>query len=338
MDRKPSNGDASALKRHGAGRKTSGWLIPWLVLVVSFVASVWVWQKVTAHDSERDRIQFNSSVLEFMHRIAAVSNGHDALLRSCAALFEASSEVTSQEWDSFVASLQVKRFYPGVYAIGFARFTDNDSLFQKGTDTVILASSSLQIKPDGKRESYLPVIMVSPQGSQIDRVIGFDLLSDPVRRQAVEEAVKTGNSAISGRINLIESASAGEAKTGFLRVFPVVRKMQSDGQASETRHLWGMVISPVYLVEYVRSVLGSYRDEIGVQLYDNSSESAEALVCDSTGLGIGSCRRSRFVATSTVDICGRFLHARFFSLPAYEDSMQRFDSAFVLISSFILSI
>ncbi|HPW57270.1 MAG TPA: response regulator [Candidatus Rifleibacterium sp.] len=338
MDRKPSNGDASALKRHGAGRKTAGWLIPWLVLVVSFVASVWVWQKVTAHDSERDRIQFNSSVLEFMHRIAAVSNGHDALLRSCAALFEASSEVTSQEWDSFVASLQVKRFYPGVYAIGFARFTDNDSLFQKGTDTVILASSSLQIKPDGKRESYLPVIMVSPQGSQIDRVIGFDLLSDPVRRQAVEEAVKTGNSAISGRINLIESASAGEAKTGFLRVFPVVRKMQSDGQASETRHLWGMVISPVYLVEYVRSVLGSYRDEIGVQLYDNSSESAEALVCDSTGLGIGSCRRSRFVATSTVDICGRFLHARFFSLPAYEDSMQRFDSAFVLISSFILSI
>ena len=188
MDRKPSNGDASALKRHGAGRKPRV-AYSWLVLVVSFVASVWVWQKVTAHDSERDRIQFNSSVLEFMHRIAAVSNGHDALLRSCAALFEASSEVTSQEWDSFVASLQVKRFYPGVYAIGFARFTDNDSLFQKGTDTVILASSSLQIKPDGKRESYLPVIMVSPQGSQIDRVIGFDLLSDPVRRQAVE-AVK----------------------------------------------------------------------------------------------------------------------------------------------------
>lgn len=338
MDQKPSTGDASALKRHGAGRKTAYWLIPWLVLIVSFVASVWVWRGVTTHDSDRDRIQFNSSVSEFQNRLAAVSNGHDALLRGCAALFGASTEVTSQEWDSFIDSLQVQRFYPGVYAIGFAQFITGDDLLQTGTETVVIESSSLKISPAGKREKYLPVVMVSPQNTQIDKVLGYDLLSDPVRRQAVEEALKTGNSAISSRINLMENTATAETKTGFLRVFPVFRRLNSEDQASATRRLFGMVISPVCLVEYVSSVLGTYKDEIGVQLYDNASETAETLVCDSTGLGIGSCRRSRFVATSTVDICGRFLHARFFSLPAYEESMQRFDSAFVLVSSFVLSV
>jgi len=337
MDRKPSNNDASALKRHGTGQKNAGWLIPWLVLAVSFIASVWVWNQVTTKDFARDTVQFNFSVDEFRHRLAAVSNGHDALLRSCAALFEASSEVTSQEWDSFVVSLQVQRFYPGVYAIGFAQFMSGEST-PGDTETPTVSSSPVKIIPAGKRDRYLPVIMVSPQNSQIDRGIGFDLLSDPVRRQAVEEAARTGSSAISGRINLIESAALAEIKTGFLRVFPVFRKVHAKKNAAMGRQLSGMVISPVCLVEYVRSVLGDYKEEIGVQLFDGELESAETMVCDSTGLGKDICRRSRFIATATVDICGRFLYARFFSLPSYEESLRRFDSAFVLVSSFILSI
>ena len=61
--------------------------------------------------------------------------------------------------------------------------------------------------------------------------------------------------------------------------------MQSDGQASETRHLWGMVISPVYLVEYVRSVLGSYRMRSAFS-FVTTPQKVQKLVCDSTGLGI----------------------------------------------------
>ncbi len=335
MDQKQAKNDASALKRHGSGRKNAWWLVPWLVLVVSFVASVWVWSQVTAKDFARDTVQFNSAVEEFRHRLEAISIAHEGLLRSCSALFEASTEVNAGEWDSFVRLLQVPKYYPGVNAIGFALYIESDDVLP-GFSPAPAASMTASIWPPGKRNKYLPITLVAPAFGSFMRLVGFDLLTEPVRRKAAEEAINSGKPTVSGCVDLIVSASDKE-HSGFVRFFPVFKKCDKQDSSGLAGRVGGVIVSPVSLLEYVNSVLGERKNQIGVLVYDEIN-GAEKIVCDSSGFGLARCRSALFVATGSVDLCGRVLSAKFYSLPAYEESLQRFDSAFVLISSFILSI
>ncbi len=335
MNRKPSNGDASALKRHGTGQKTAGWLIPWLVLVVSFVASVWVWHQVTTRDFARDTGQFNSEVEEFRDRFEAISIAHEGLLRSCSALFEASTEVNASEWDSFVNLLQVDRYYPGVNAIGFASYIETES-GQADLLPVSAASTAAKIWPPGNRNRYLPITLVSPASGTFLRLVGFDLLTEPTRRKAVEQALHSGKPTVSGCVDLVVSPYSAEF-AGFVRYFPVFSRPDRSEPSVAAGKPVGVVVSPVNLLAYVNSVLGERKNHIGVLVYDMVN-GVERIVCDSSGLGHARCRSSRFSTAGSIDLCGRVLSAEFFSMPAYEDSVQRFDSTFVLVSSFILSI
>jgi CHASE1-domain containing sensor protein len=56
--------------------------------------------------------------------------------------------------------------------------------------------------PAGERSLYAPITYLEPETERNRRAVGFGMLSEPVRRAALEQACDTGEAALSGKVML----------------------------------------------------------------------------------------------------------------------------------------
>jgi len=79
------------------------------------------------------------------------------------------------------------------------------------------------IKPDGDRPEYSSIIFLEPFNWRNQRAFGYDMFSEPTRKEAMVKARDTGLAAVSGQINLLQETSK-DVQAGFLIYLPVYRK------------------------------------------------------------------------------------------------------------------
>ena len=76
--------------------------------------------------------------------------------------------------------------------------------------------SSVQMVRAGEREEYFPVFFVAPfQGNE--KALGFDLASDPVRRQALQSSADSGQMVATNRIKLVQENPTNTASSSSVR-------------------------------------------------------------------------------------------------------------------------
>ena len=63
-----------------------------------------------------------------------------------------------------------------------------------------MSTSIIRCFPRVEREYYLPIDYVSPLDWRNRRVLGFDMLSDAIRRQAIERSLESGDASLSGPV------------------------------------------------------------------------------------------------------------------------------------------
>ncbi|HYR84962.1 MAG TPA: PAS domain-containing protein [Terriglobia bacterium] len=155
--------------QHGRHKAT-----PHLVLAISLLFTVIAAAYASRYRSEQDRLNFNQVVDAQQVKISEALGDRIALLRGIAGLFAARSGVTDEEFQMYAADVGV-RDYADIRAIGY----------------------SARVK-DGDTEHY-PITRLESSDNQNDRDLGFDLLTDPVMRPALEQARDSTLPAISNR-------------------------------------------------------------------------------------------------------------------------------------------
>ena len=95
---------------------------------------------------------------------------------------------TRSGWRTYVESLQIDQSYPGIQGIGFAKRIPPAELDRHERQVRAEGFPAYQVRPPGKRDEYAPVIFLEPFSGRNLRSFGFDMLSEPVRREAKERA------------------------------------------------------------------------------------------------------------------------------------------------------
>ncbi len=94
----------------------------------------------------------------------------------------------ANEFSGYIAALELDKNFPGVQGVSFSQIVSDA---QKAAHIRAMRRSGLHdytIRPEGKRPLYAPVTMIEPMNERNRRVLGFDNLDNPVRRQTVETA------------------------------------------------------------------------------------------------------------------------------------------------------
>ncbi|MEI8042412.1 MAG: CHASE domain-containing protein, partial [Verrucomicrobiota bacterium] len=127
---------------------------------------------------------------------------------------------------------------------------------------------------------------------------GYDMLSEPVRRAAMERARDLDTATLSGKVTLVQETDE-DVQAGTLMYVPVYRIGMPTGTVDQRRAaLQGWVYSPYRMTDLMRGILGGWGlmtdRRIRLQVFDGQTAAPGALLYDSesaSGQAAGSAGR-----------------------------------------------
>ena len=161
-----------------------GRVTAWVVLAVSVLMTLLAWRAAERYQADDARGRFDAAVDATQLRIVERMRNYELVLRTGAGLFAASQDVSPGEWRAFTDRIDLQRSYPGLQGLGYAALT---------------AAPQPQTT-----EGRSAIVYLEPQDWRNQRALGFDMLSEPVRRSAMVRARDEGGAALSGRVTLVQ--------------------------------------------------------------------------------------------------------------------------------------
>jgi len=195
-------------------------LAPFVVLGLSLLATAGIALYVGKAASDKDRAHFEHLADRTQSGIVGRLDTCISLLLGGTGLFAASDKVTADEFRRYAHQLSLEERFPGVLGVGVslripAEFKDR-ILRELRSQTEL---QNLEIKPAEPRPEYHAIVYLEPLTAPNRRAIGYDMFTDPVRREAMERARDNAGPVLSGKVTLIQDE--GAPQPGFLIYVPV---------------------------------------------------------------------------------------------------------------------
>lgn len=259
---------------------------PWLPtgvllagLALTLFAGYYAWRTVHL----RNRAEFDRTAQHARADINRSLQTYIAVLRGLAGFFAAETNVTHKTFSAYVERLRVGVNYPGVQGFGFSLKTTPDRLSQVRSRMMEQGFPDFQVWPDTPRDEYHTIIFLEPDTPRNRAALGYDMFSDPVRREAMEQARDTGHRTASGKVTLVQEIE-GPKQPGFLIYTPVYFGGKIPPSMSERREkLHGFVYSPFRMGDLIHTVLGEeFLSTVDILIYDGGTASEQSLMFSST--------------------------------------------------------
>jgi PAS domain S-box-containing protein len=303
-----------------SGGRHARYILPGIVLLLSLTVTALLWfttrnDALTGLESEFDfRARDTRSRIE--HRMLA----YEEALRGAQSLFAVSHEVSRAQFQRYVAGLRLGDRYPGIQGVGYSILLAPDRLPDHLAAIRNEGFPRYGIRPPGDRPWYSSTIYLEPFVGRNLRAFGYDMYSEPVRREAMERARDSAAAAISGKVILVQETDR-EIQAGFLLYLPVYRSGTEPGTVAERREqIQGWVYCPFRMGDLMAGVLGERSGDAGIEVFDGRSRTAASLLHRSAALeGLPA---SRFERQMNLEVPGRTWTVVVRSLPAFESQFN----------------
>lgn len=146
---------------------------------------------------------------------------HVAVLEGVRALYQSDTRAGGPGIRAYLAALQPQVRAPGMEGIGIAVAMRSG---QPGAAEAMLRENygrAIAVWPATDQPVGFPITLIEPYTPRRHRALGYDMYSDPVRREAMRRAWQTGRPAASGIVALVQEKGAPQKQTGFLVYVPV---------------------------------------------------------------------------------------------------------------------
>jgi len=270
-----------------ADRSLSSWLLPVIIflLLAAATLSAWVWQSRVQTDTRTAfGIQQSAAITgEIRERLRL----HAQFLHSLQAFAAAHPELDLPAWRRFARETEVGGRLSGLFAFGYA------SAVRSGEEKVFVRSmrrqidrSDFRIFPQAAGDIAVPLTFAAPEGPELKPFIGFDLLSEPIRRQAVEAAIARREIAMTGPVALL--ADKEKPRPGFLLVHALYRPDMPVKNTEQRRQAFaGIVLTSYRTDEFLSALKQTTQGNFALKIFDeplsggSSGAASPTLIYDS---------------------------------------------------------
>jgi len=274
-------------------------LVPWIALGLSVAITSIVWVTILDLDRQSQEVEFNSLAEKTAAKIKEQLKTHEQVLLGFRGLFLASYEVEPAEFTSFFNSQNILDRFPDNQGVGYNEYVTGEN--EKNELVKRLAGYGIDyaIHPEGTRPVYVPVVYLEPQDVRNKRAIGYDVYSEETRKQGIDQAIKTGEATLTGKIVLVQEIS-GYVQNGFLMHLPVYE----NDEKTDGAKLKGFVTAVFRMNDFIVGVLDEQLFEhMELKIYDGTQDS-ENLFFDSSNIK-SIPDRNKFSKSLMVDFGGR---------------------------------
>lgn len=185
------------------------------VSALGLLTTLWAWTSArqTSEKNLRDYTMQRVQTIEKFIDEKLIS--FEGILQGSAGLFDASgSTVTREQWRLFAVAQRFKEEFPAVESLGYVENFASNNVDEHQSRIREQGLADYTVKSDIKIDEYSVVVYVEPQTESSP--IGYNMLSEPLRAQALRQASTTGETALSSILNL-----KNKPDKAFLVVYPL---------------------------------------------------------------------------------------------------------------------
>ena len=278
----------------------------------------------------RARADFKLEVSNAVNAILDVVRTYKQSLRAGSGLVDATDPLTQRDWSIFVRSLALPENFPGGQGVGYARLIQPSEIQAFEAQQRRLTSPTYTVHPRGDRSPYTAIVYLEPDDWRNRRAVGFDMFSEPRRREAMERARDRGEPAMSQQVKLLQD-SPGETQPGTLLYMPVYAGGGIPATLDERRRLIaGWVYGVFRMHDFFSNTLGRQApdtlNQLRLEVFEGLTTDTKAELFDSGAPPPPQAARGpaepAFVETLNVDAAGTPWTFRATSLPAFEQNID----------------
>jgi signal transduction histidine kinase len=294
-----------------------GSMTAWVILGMSVVVTIIAYLISTEWVTQASKSRFLFKAEDIHTAIRKRMNEQEAALWGGVGLFNASQQVTREEWRVYVKSLRLQKYLPGLQGYGFAeivRHADKETHVQRIRNE---GFPNFKIYPPGKRDVYSSITYLEPFQDRNLRAFGYDMFSESTRLEALQRARDTGEVSVSGKVTLVQETGS-DVQVGFLMYLPVYNQSLPTTTIEEKRlALIGYVYSPFRIKDLMRGILGKGDRDLDFRVYDGAIK--DRLLYDSSDKYIHTLvtQDYQFITTRLLTIGGRTWLLEFRSKPGF---------------------
>jgi two-component system sensor histidine kinase/response regulator len=294
------------LSATGGFANSSSWRrgLPLLVLALSLGATWQAWRHIAGPEASRAREAYQKKTAEFVSNVVEHLHNHEQLLLGAVGLFTAKGDVTAEDWRQYVSTIRPYASHTGIHAMVYAAW----------------------VRPSGGLPASVPITYLESPNPRDHDLLGYDLYSDGVRREALNRARDSDKTTITERLE------------GFLMIAPVYRHgLPTDSVERRRSAIQGFVYSRVRMQEFVEGTAGHFPSGIAVEIFDGAGERMATKVYGSLPEPEGvRGTRSTFSTHQIIKVFDRDWTFSFRTLPSFDPDHT--DSATVLWSGVAMSV
>ncbi|HEY9064438.1 MAG TPA: CHASE domain-containing protein [Burkholderiaceae bacterium] len=268
-------------------------------------------------------------------------------LNGLGSTFAAEAHVTRAQFRAWVEHRDLAAEFPGVRGFGFIARVKRDDLGSFVAAQRAEGRPEFAVDTAGDAPDLYVVKYIEPAASNRASP-GKDVGREPVRREALERALRSGAPALSGSVTLALNNKQGP---GFLYFVPVYAPGSNPETATPQQRqamATGLLYAPIMVSEVMKGATDAGQGSLDIELYDGESARAAELLFDSrrdassNGPLVPKAAGDGFESLRGFKVGGRTLTLRTTSTPAFEAAIDRSSVAFVAVggalASFLLAL
>ena len=259
-------------------------ILPWLLLLFSLTLTCFVGYRIKIDIDHNEYQKFESNCKEIETKIQTRLAKHKQMLLSGAAMFDASKEVSREQWRIYVNRLSLSRDLDGVQALGFSLWITPEQLKTHESRLRKEGFADYYVKPEGKRDAYTSIIYIEPFKDRNLRAFGYDMYSEPIRHAAMNQAIDNNHVSLSGKVVLLQEGTT-DVQAGTLMYAPVYQKNKPIDTIEQRRAaIFGWVYSPFRMTDLLHNIILNVDDinpNLSLQVYDGNQIKIENLLYQS---------------------------------------------------------
>jgi PAS domain S-box-containing protein len=278
---------------------------PSLVLMLGLVLTALVTWRTWNAVRHRNELRFRSTTEQLAQAITGRVEIYLALLRGSRGLLQNEGFRTKEQFRTYIQSLRIESRYPGIQGIGFAQRAepaDREAVNQQWRTP---ERPNFRIWPEQTEETAFTIVLLEPNDERNQRAFGFDMYSEPVRRQAMQRAWRVGSAAASGKVTLVQETEV-DKQAGFLIYLPLYPNPPPDSEpappaAAPGQSILGFVYAPFRANDLFAGIITpELAQNVQLQVFDGDETTPENLLYASPGSAPGRPHLAR-----TIQILGR---------------------------------
>lgn len=304
--------------------------MPVLVAVTALVSTFAVWRYITGAVEAQQRERFSDVTRGHRDDLRARLALYSAMLRAGRGFIEAlERDPSAREFRAFVVPLDLER-RPGIQGVGWSKALRPEEVGAHVAAERAAGRPGYGVWPEGPRALYSSIVHLEPADWRNRRAIGFDMYSEPRRREAMSRAADTGELAATRRVELVQEAGT-ERQPGFLIYLPVYAGRPAD-VAARRAALRGWIYAPFRVVDLLRAI--GPTGAVDVAVYDGAEPSPAALLYQTSG---DAFERPSRASTERFEIAGNTWTLRYAAGATFASRWERILPKGTLASGLVLA-